>query len=98
VNLNGHTIPGYEDAQGKPQGKRGEEIPVFARVVAVADVYDALSCRRIYKKAWEEKDVLAELEKAAGTQFDPEVIHAFFATLDVIRSIAQYFPDTEVPA
>jgi response regulator RpfG family c-di-GMP phosphodiesterase len=98
VDLNGHTIPGYEDAQGKPQGKRGEEIPVFARVVAVADVYDALSCRRIYKKAWEEKDVLTELEKAAGTQFDPEVIHAFFATLDVIRSIAHYFPDAEVPA
>jgi response regulator RpfG family c-di-GMP phosphodiesterase len=97
IDLNGNVIPGYEDEHGKPRGKQGEEIPLVARVVAVADVYDALSCRRVYKKAWKEKDVLIELKKGAGKQFDPEIIDAFFSTLDTIHSIAYHFPDPEYP-
>ncbi len=51
----GKPLPGYEDEKtGKARGKRGEEIPLFGRVVAVADVYDALSNKRAYKDAWEE--------------------------------------------
>lgn len=95
VDHNGNIIPGYEDRKGKPRGKRGEEIPFFARVVAVADVYDALSCRRVYKNAWDENDVLAELRKESGKHFDPEMIDAFFSTLDMIRAIAQHFPDSD---
>lgn len=95
VDHNGNTIPGYEDKNGKPRGKRGEEIPLFARIVAVADVYDALSCRRVYKNAWDERDVLAELRKESGKHFDPEMIDAFFSTLDMIRAIAQRFPDSD---
>jgi response regulator RpfG family c-di-GMP phosphodiesterase len=89
----GQPIPDYTDESGKPRGKKGEEIPVFGRVVAIADVYDALTSSRVYREAWKEEDVLQELKKGAGTKFDPEMIEAFFASLDTIRAIARRFPD-----
>ena len=92
-SLTGQVIPGYEDEQGKPRGKHGEEIPVFGRVVAVADVYDSLSCRRVYREALKESSVLKILERGAGKSFDPEMIDAFFFSLDTIRSIGQHFPE-----
>ena len=95
VDLQGKPLPEYEIGTGKARGKHGEEIPIFARIVAVADVYDALSCRRVYKNAWDQDEVLAELRKESGKHFDPEVIEAFFATLDMIRAIATQFPDIE---
>ncbi len=97
VDLEGEALPGYADEYGRPRGKRGEEIPLFARIVAVADVYDALSCHRVYKDAWDEDDVLYELQKGVGKHFDPEVIDAFFSTIDMIRAIAQRFPDDRTP-
>lgn len=90
---NGTPIPGYEDATGKARGKKGEEIPVFGRVVAVADVYDALSSKRAYKDAWVEEDVLDELIKGAGKQFDPGMIEAFLSCLDIIRAISQWYSE-----
>jgi len=93
--LNGQAIPGYEDEQGKPRGKKGEEIPVFGRVVAIADVYDALLSRRAFRGSLEEVDVLKTLEKGAGRCFDPEMIEAFFSCLDMIHAIAQRFPEEE---
>jgi HD-GYP domain-containing protein (c-di-GMP phosphodiesterase class II) len=93
VDLDGNALLGYVRENGKPRGKKAEEIPLFARIVAIADVYDALSCRRVYKNAWAEEDVLAELKKEAGKHFDPEMIDAFFSSLDVIRAIAHQFPD-----
>ena len=93
IDLEGNVIPGYADEHGKPRGKRGEEIPLFARIVAVADVYDALSCRRVYKDAWNQNEVSEELKKESSRHFDPEIIEAFFATIDVIRVIADHFPD-----
>jgi response regulator RpfG family c-di-GMP phosphodiesterase len=95
VDYHGKPLPEYIASDGKARGKRGEEIPIFARIVAVADVYDALSCRRVYKNAWAEEEVLAELQKESGKHFDPEVIEAFFATLDMIRAIGKRFPDIE---
>lgn len=92
IDLEGNAL---EESNGKPRGKCADEIPLFARIVAVADVYDALSCRRVYKNAWSEEDVLAELKKESGKHFDPEMIDAFFSTLDVIRAIAHQFPDTD---
>jgi putative nucleotidyltransferase with HDIG domain len=91
--MTGQVVPGYEDEQGKPRGKQGEEIPVFGRVVAIADVYDSLSCRRVYREALKESSVLKILERGAGKSFDPEMIDAFFFSLDTIRAIAQHFPD-----
>ncbi|MBW2347852.1 MAG: GAF domain-containing protein [Deltaproteobacteria bacterium] len=95
----GHIDPrtgGPLDDPGSPgwgRPKRGEEIPLFGRIVAVADVYDALRSRRVYKEAWDEDRILEEMEKGAGTHFDPEVVEAFFDSLDVLKSIAQRYPD-----
>lgn len=90
--ITGKPLPGYEDEKtGKARGKRGEEIPLFGRVVAVADVYDALSNKRAYKDAWEEEDVIHELQKGAGKHFDPEVVEALLSSIEMLRSIAQRY-------
>ncbi|MEO5349980.1 MAG: DUF3369 domain-containing protein [Magnetococcus sp. YQC-3] len=67
------------DGSGYPSGLHGEGIPVTARVVAVADVFDALVSERPYKKAWSVDVALAEIEASAGKHFDPEVVQAFLA-------------------
>jgi HD-GYP domain-containing protein (c-di-GMP phosphodiesterase class II) len=64
--------------------------------VAVADVYDSLCSRRIYRKALREADVLKILEKGAGRSFDPEMIDAFFFSLEAIRANGKQFLDTEL--
>ncbi|MBI5885703.1 MAG: HD domain-containing protein [Deltaproteobacteria bacterium] len=87
----GAPLPGCEDEEGRPLGKKGEEIPPFGRVVAIADVYDALCSRRAYKEPWSETDVLENLRSEAGKQFDPEMIDAFFSCIDVIRNIAKRY-------
>ena len=70
-------LPGYEAENGGARGKQGEEIPLFGRIVALADVYDALSCRRCYKEAWDGNEVLAAIREEAGKQFDPELVEVF---------------------
>lgn len=91
--LTGNPIPGYENENGAARGKKGEEIPPFGRVVAIADVYDALSSRRSYKEPWDESEVLDNLREEAGRQFDAEMIDAFFACIDIIRNISKRYPD-----
>jgi response regulator RpfG family c-di-GMP phosphodiesterase len=91
--MTGKTIPGYETADGRAKGKKGEEIPPFGRAVALADVYDALSSRRSYKDRWDEVRILETIEKERGKHFDPEMVDVFFNILDVIRSIAERYPD-----
>jgi response regulator RpfG family c-di-GMP phosphodiesterase len=70
-------------------GKKGREIPLSARIVAVADVYDALSSRRAYKDAWEEERVLHHMRMESGKHFDPEIVDIFFEIYDVIKAIRQ---------
>jgi HD-GYP domain-containing protein (c-di-GMP phosphodiesterase class II) len=88
-------LPGYEDNHHQPRPKRAEEIPIFGRIVAIADVYDALCSRRSYKEPWDEDRILEEMRKSSGSHFDPEVVDAFFACLDVLKSIAERYPDVE---
>ena len=71
----------------------GTDIPLAARIVAVADVFDALSSRRVYKEAWTEEDVFAELKAQSGTQFDPEIIEIFFEVIPQIKAIQNTWPD-----
>jgi HD-GYP domain-containing protein (c-di-GMP phosphodiesterase class II) len=91
--MTGKIIPGYEDRNGNPRGKRGEEIPPFGRIVAIADVYDALASKRAYKEAWDEDRVLQTIRDGAGSHFDPEMIEAFFDSLDVIKSVTARYPE-----
>ncbi len=91
--ITGNPINGHISPEGKPLGKKGEEIPLFGRIVALADVYDALSSARIYKEAWDESEVLTTIEKEAGHHFDSELVEIFFSCLDVIRSIQARYSD-----
>jgi response regulator RpfG family c-di-GMP phosphodiesterase len=81
------------EESSKPVCKAAEEIPLVGRIVAIADVYDALCSRRSYKEAWDEAHVLEEIRAMSGKQFDPEVVEAFFACLDSIKSIAERYSE-----
>lgn len=91
--IDGRTISGYETTDGKARPKKGEEIPVFGRIVALADVYDALGSRRSYKERWDESHVYDELKATSGTHFDPEMVDVFFSRVDTIKSITDRYPD-----
>ncbi len=65
------------DGRGYPQGLKEEEIPIEGRIVAIADVFDALTHERPYKKAWPVEEALAEIERQSGKQFDPRIVEAF---------------------
>jgi putative nucleotidyltransferase with HDIG domain len=65
------------DGKGYPSGKAGEEIPVEARVLAVADAFDAMTSDRPYRRALSRAEALAEVERCSGTQFDPEIARVF---------------------
>ena len=67
------------DGKGYPEGLKGDEIDIIARIIAVADVFDAMTTDRPYRKALSLGTAIEELEKNAGTQFDPEVVNAFFS-------------------
>jgi HD-GYP domain-containing protein (c-di-GMP phosphodiesterase class II) len=71
----------------KAPGKKGREIPLSARIVAVADVYDALASKRAYKDAWDEERVLHHMRVESGRHFDPEIVDIFFEIYDVIKAI-----------
>jgi len=86
------------DENGKPLGKKGEEIPLGGRIVAVADVFDALISRRVYKDPWNEEEVLKEIKGLAGTKFDPEIIEIFFEILPSIKHTRSRYQDPEPPA
>lgn len=89
--ITGKPLPGKTDGNGNPLSKSGEDIPLFGRIVALADVYDALSCQRSYKEAWDEERVLAVIREGSGEHFDPEVVDAFFECLPSIRAIGKRY-------
>jgi len=91
--LTGRPIVGYEEGDEKAKSKQGEEIHPFGRIVAIADVYDALCSKRVYKEPWDEDRVLETIREERAKHFDPEVIDAFFASLDIIQSIKNRYPD-----
>ena len=61
------------DGKGYPEGKKGEEIPLIARMICVADSFDAMNSNRVYRKKLTREDIIEEIEKNEGTQFDPEI-------------------------
>jgi len=84
------------DEEGKRlPGLKGNEIPLFARIVAIADVYDALHSNRVYKNAWSEERVIEAMTNDRGKKFDPELFDIFLRILPAFRDIRQRFPDPE---
>lgn len=79
------------DGSGYPEGLRGEEIPIEARIVAIADIFDALTSERPYKKAWSNEAAFAELRREAGVTLDADFVDAFIASQEKIESIQQQF-------
>ncbi len=86
------------DGSGYPEGKSGAAIPLSARIVAVADVFDALTSLRPYKKPWPPERALAEIRAGSGSHFDPEVVDAFTALYEegAIQDIMGRFPSFQV--
>jgi len=79
------------DGAGYPTGRRGREIPVEARILAVADAFDAMTSDRPYRPALSHDEALAEVERCAGTQFDPQIARIFlelFGEAEELRAAA----------
>ncbi len=83
------------DGSGYPEGLRGESIPVSARLMAVADVYDALISRRVYKNSMPHDKAISIIQEGRGSHFDPDMVDAFLAIQDEIQSIAARYADTD---
>jgi HD-GYP domain-containing protein (c-di-GMP phosphodiesterase class II) len=102
-NWDGTGYPGWVDPLtltptkiddgGKPMGRKGEEIPLGGRIVALADVFDALCSKRVYKEPWSEEQVLTEMRQLAGTKFDPELVEIFFEILPSIKQTQSMYPE-----
>ena len=83
------------DGSGYPEGLKGDAIPVSARLMAVADVYDALISKRVYKPAFPHEQACATIVKGRGTHFDPDMVDAFVAIAQDFLHISQRYPDPD---
>jgi len=83
------------DGTGYPKGLKAEDIHVYARIVAIADVFDALSSKRVYKEAFSLKKTMSIMQDARGTHFDPSLFDLFIDSLDKFLEIKESFPDDE---
>ncbi|MGL5692925.1 MAG: HD-GYP domain-containing protein [Peptostreptococcaceae bacterium] len=70
------------DGRGYPLGLKGYEIPLFSRVIAIADSYDAMINERVYKKAMQKDEAINELKKCSSSQFDPELVRVFIECME----------------
>ncbi|GAA0243551.1 HD-GYP domain-containing protein [Rhodanobacter caeni] len=85
------------DGAGYPAGLRGEAIPLAARIFSVVDIWDALISPRVYKPAWPEADVIAYLQKVAGSQLDPHLVALFIEHYDELKALGEP-PDGSEPS
>ena len=81
------------NGDGYPNGIKGKDIPLAARIVAICDVYDALTSRRVYKDAWSQEDTMKVLREGAGKQFDPDLVAIFLARPRDLEMIRNKYPD-----
>jgi HD-GYP domain-containing protein (c-di-GMP phosphodiesterase class II) len=79
----------FYDGAGYPRGLARDEIPLLGRIVALADAYDAMTSDRAYRRALRHEVAVAEIERCAGTQFDPELAELFLARLEEMRADAR---------
>ena len=73
------------DGCGYPQGLKGDEIPLEARIFAIIDVFDALTSDRPYRKAWSKEKTIAHIKEQSGKHFDPQVVEVFLKTINEIE-------------
>lgn len=88
---NGEGYPGCLEPSGQRRPLRGEEIPLPARITALADVFDALASKRCYKEPWDIKDIYEEIRSKSGCYFDPELVETFFQITDILEAIQKKF-------
>ena len=96
--LKAAAIVAYEhhekwDGSGYPRGLQGEQIHIYGRITAVADVYDALASDRVYKKAWDDEKIYTFLKEQKGKHFDPVLIDLFFENLEKFLTVRSTFND-----
>lgn len=83
------------DGTGYPEELSGDDIPISGRLMAVADVYDALICRRVYKEGMPHEKAVAIIRESSGTHFDPDIVEAFTEIADEFIQIAKRYEDSE---
>ncbi len=81
------------DGSGYPRGLFGQAIPLEARIMSLADMYDALVSKRVYKKAWTHEEAVQEIVSKREIQFDPLIVDAFLAEQNSFREIAHQYRD-----
>jgi putative two-component system response regulator len=81
------------DGSGYPEGLKGDAIPISARLMALADVYDALISRRVYKAPMSHEQAFKIILEGKGTHFDPDIVDAFLAIAEDFRAIERRFSD-----
>ncbi|MEA1915004.1 MAG: PAS domain S-box protein [Campylobacterota bacterium] len=79
------------DGTGYPRGIKEEQISIYGRITAVADVFDALGSSRVYKKAWKDKDIFTMFEEEKGKHFEPKLVDLFFENLEDILAVRKKF-------
>lgn len=92
--LKAASIISYEhhekwNGSGYPRALEGEEIHIYGRITALADVFDALSCKRVYKKSWPMEDILEYIKSERGKHFDPNLVDLFFENIDQFIEISK---------
>lgn len=83
------------DGSGYPEGLSGDDIPISARLMAVADVYDALISRRVYKKGMPHKQAVEIISAGKGSHFDPDMVDAFLELQEEFQAIAEHYKDSD---
>jgi putative two-component system response regulator len=83
------------DGSGYPEGNGGDDIPISARLMAVADVYDALISRRIYKEGMSHEKACEIIREGSGSHFDPDIVDAFIQIHEEFREIAKRYADSD---
>ncbi|MDA7816948.1 HD domain-containing protein [Sulfurimonas sp.] len=99
--LQAASIVSYEhhekwNGKGYPQGTSGEDIHIYGRITAIADVFDALGSDRCYKKAWSDEKIFKLFKEERGEHFDPNLIDMFFDNLDAILHVRESFKDVYI--
>ena len=92
------SIVAYEhhekfDGSGYPRGLKGEDIHIYGRITALADVFDALGSDRCYKKAWSDEDIFEYFKNESGKHFDPQLVKIFFDNLNEFLAIRDKLRD-----